>query len=209
MVDAGVSLDAIHDGHVLEGRLPYRLVIVPEWAYLAPRVRRALKRFASQGGSLLVLGVAAARMFAREFGVRLGADTDETKRYACLETDDGARYLTGPSAAARRGLKSPIDRLLPDPGVERLTDAAVDVVARRRGRGLRVHLCNTSGARTTALAWDRIAPTGPLELSLRLPRAPKSVRLQPGNRALRWTRRAGRIHVAVPSIPLHAIVTVD
>jgi hypothetical protein len=265
LVEAGIPLDAVHDGHVLDGRLPYRLVVVPEWEFLEPPVRQALVRFAQRGGNLLILGTATARMFARELGVRLGPDTAETSRYACLSGDRGeliglfgvfprsvaplrgtkrlgrlyaehdrtgshqpaatvrrlgrghiaawyapfgSRYLTGSSAAARRGLKSLVDRLVPDPSVSLLSDASVDVVARRRDGALLVHLCNTAGAGTTALAWDRVPHTGPLTLALRLPRTPASVRLQPGHRALRWTRRDGLIHVAVPSIALHGVVVV-
>jgi hypothetical protein len=85
------TLDALLDGqhavevlieHQLVGRMDdYPLIVVPEWSYLEPTFRDALIGYVRRGGNLLVIGVAAARMFENELGVELPAEPETRARY--------------------------------------------------------------------------------------------------------------------------------
>lgn len=58
--------------HQLAGRLQdYPLIIVPECEYLGPKFRSSLASYVKGGGSLLLVGPTAAKLFERELGVRL------------------------------------------------------------------------------------------------------------------------------------------
>jgi hypothetical protein len=69
------SVDVLGE-HLLTGRLAeYPLIVVPECDYLAPAFRDQLAAYARAGGSLLLVGPASAKLFERELGITLQADT--------------------------------------------------------------------------------------------------------------------------------------
>lgn len=56
--------------HHLTGRMDeYPIIIVPEWAYLEADFRAELLDYVRRGGNLLLVGPAAAALFAKELGV--------------------------------------------------------------------------------------------------------------------------------------------
>jgi hypothetical protein len=58
--------------HQLKGRLAeYPLIVVPEWAYLAPAFKDDLVAYVKKGGSLLLVGPKSAALFQQELGVTL------------------------------------------------------------------------------------------------------------------------------------------
>jgi hypothetical protein len=275
LVEDGLGVDTIHDGHLHPQRPEqarsvdsYRLVIVPEWKHLSPDARHALLRYAESGGSVLLLGVATARLMAPALGVRVGPDLPETLRYWSMEGPDGhpvfaglwgcfaksirstrrgvrflgqlfteqdrsgpalpaasvrrygkgtlaaiyaplgERYLTGRDVAVRRGLRVWVNQLMPNPLVQLMTPACVDLTVQKKDGDLRINLCNTAGPHAADFTWDVLPPTGRIELRIRLDRNPRSIQLQPANRRLTWRRQGRYLHVTVPSFELHQVVVV-
>ena len=104
-----------------------------------------------------------------------------------------------------------VRRLFPEPLVEVQGSHAVDVVTRRTGEVLRVHLLSTAGphADPQIHAFDELPPLGPLTVSIRLPRAPARVSLDPEGDELPFAYGAGRLTVTVPRLTVHAIISVD
>jgi hypothetical protein len=59
----------------LEGRLDeYPLIVVPEWAYLAPSFMDDLVAYVRKGGSLLLVGPKCAALFQKELGASLAGE---------------------------------------------------------------------------------------------------------------------------------------
>jgi hypothetical protein len=56
--------------------------------------------------------------------------------------------------------------------------------------------------------YDDIPPTGPLTVTLRLPRRPKAVHLEPGHRAMPFRYADGKAEVTVPTLAIHAVLVV-
>ncbi|TAN38717.1 MAG: hypothetical protein EPN23_01605 [Verrucomicrobia bacterium] len=100
--------------------------------------------------------------------------------------------------------------LFPTPLAEVSGAPTVDVCVRRLAGRLMINLANTAGphADKTVHGFDAIPAIGPLTVTLRLPRAPKSVVLQPEGRPpdVKWS--AGQAAVTVPRLDLYSIVAV-
>jgi len=87
----------------------------------------------------------------------------------------------------------------------------VDVVLRRKGGRLMVHLVNVAGK-----YWapnnnvpDYVLPVGPLELRVRLPKRPGKVSLVPPDAKIssRWGK--GELSVKVPKLEIHNVVVIE
>jgi hypothetical protein len=75
LVETQNSVDVLGE-HQLTGRLAeYPLIVVPECDYLTPAFRDQLAAYAKAGGNLLLVGPASAKLFERELGIALAADT--------------------------------------------------------------------------------------------------------------------------------------
>lgn len=85
-----------------------------------------------------------------------------------------------------------------------------DLILRRTGRGLAVHLVNVADMRTEGRYGflDRTAKVGPITLRIRMEEKPARVRLEPEGRRLRSTWRRGTLSVVVPSLHIHGAVVV-
>jgi len=137
---------------------------------------------------------------------------------ACGKGRIGAVY--GPLASALRACGHPLLRgflgrlarwLFPAPLVRLSGLPAVDLSLRRRGDMLLVHLLNTSVVQTAPrlAALDFIPPVGPVELSVRLAKPPREVRLvgERGELTSRWER--GTLRLRLDSLRLHAVVAIS
>ncbi len=79
----------------------------------------------------------------------------------------------------------------------------------RKGDALLLNLVNTGGDHHGGCyTFDEIPAIGPLEVTVRLDESPRSVKLQPGNRRLKWTFDAGLLSLKVPRVELHEIVEI-
>ncbi len=113
----------------------------------------------------------------------------------------GIRSLVG---ALVKALKPALDLEVQGP-------SAVDVVLRRQGGRVLVHLINrTSGLPTEppARAVDEIPEVGPISLRLRLPAPPSKVRLLGEKGDLDWGWSEGALWAQVPRLHIHAAVAV-
>jgi len=125
--------------------------------------------------------------------------------------DLGESYHKAGTSLARDFLASIVRRLFPRPVVEVTGSHRVDVSLMRKAGQLLVHLVNTSGphADENVYTFDEIPAVGPLKISIRLPRRPRSVRLHPGNRSVKFTWSAGAIHLRLPRLEIHKIIDVE
>ncbi|MBL7139959.1 MAG: hypothetical protein ISS74_03535 [Planctomycetes bacterium] len=103
------AVEVAMDHHLLGRMDAYPLIIVPECAYLASDVRDALLAYVSGGGNLLVVGPAAARLFANALGVAFKGDDAARPQWlewrgslAAMETVSAAVRLKGPAQALGR-----------------------------------------------------------------------------------------------------------
>ncbi len=95
LVESGLSVDIIHDGHLARGLEQYRVIIVPEWSFLSKPCRLGLLRFARNGGTVLVIGVGACRLFSKELGVKIGPDVGSTAQYWSIDSGASKADLAG------------------------------------------------------------------------------------------------------------------
>ncbi len=122
----------------------------------------------------------------------------------------GDRYLKARTPTARDLLWSLAGRLYPEPLVTVTGSRHVDVSLMRKGEYLLVNLVNTAGphAHLQVDVFDDIPPVGPLQVIVRLPRKPRAVTLEPGNRIQRFGYREGLLHLTLPPVPIHDILAI-
>ena len=84
------------------------------------------------------------------------------------------------------------------------------VLSRKNGK-LYVHLINTSGPHDnpTVMVYEEVTPLSNINVSVKLPKIPKAVRLQPGNTKLPFTYKAGNLLVRVPSLNIHSMIEIE
>jgi hypothetical protein len=123
----------------------------------------------------------------------------------------GSAYRSSRTILVRDFLDSVVRELFPDPLVTVRGSRFVDVMLRKRGSELHVHLVNTAGPHEDPgqPTFDDIPPVGPLEVLIRLPRAPRSVVRQPPGDVLRVTYRDGVASVTVPRLAIHEALQVQ
>ncbi len=82
LVESQQVVDVVSEHH-LHGRMAdYPLIVVGECDYLEPAFRQELTGYVQQGGNLLLIGPAAAALFATELGVSLEAASAEPRYLA-------------------------------------------------------------------------------------------------------------------------------
>ncbi len=129
-------------------------------------------------------------------------------RIAALYAPVGRRYLVARDAAVRAGLTALVRRLFPEPIVELLTPADVDIILRRHDGALAINLINTSGIDAHAYTYDRLPPTPELKLRVRQPATITAARLQPADIDLPVAPAPdddGMV-VTVPALDIHGVV---
>lgn len=121
----------------------------------------------------------------------------------------GAAYTKEPSETARAFLAGLVRQIFPNPLVAVEGSREVDVcVARNHGK-LLVNLVNTAGPHRTQPIIDTIPPVGPLTVTIRVPREPRRVTLEPGGRPLAYDSRNGKIRMTLPELAIHDIIAVE
>lgn len=81
LVDAQLPVEVAMEHH-LDGRMAdYPLIVVPEWEWLAPKLRRELVAYVEGGGNLLVIGARAFRGFAKQLDVKRVGQPRRELRY--------------------------------------------------------------------------------------------------------------------------------
>jgi len=220
LLDSQQSVEIVAEHHLTGRMAEYPLIVVPEWDYLEPKFKGELSAYVNSGGHLLLIGPKSAALFAAELGATPSASAEKTAppttktvslgrgKIAALYGALGAAYTKDPNEAARLQLAALVRELFPSPIVEVAGSREVDVcVARNHGK-LLVNLVNTAGPHRTQGILDSIPAVGPLTVSIRAPRKPASVTLEPGARPLAYQYRGGRIELSVPSLAIYDIIAV-
>ena len=118
-------------------------------------------------------------------------------------------YSKEGSKVARLFLNDLVKQLFPNPMVEVQGSSDVDVsIARNHGK-LLVNLVNTSGPHQTTPIIQSIEPTGPIQVSIRLPAKPAKITLEPEGQSLPFTFEDGKVNVVVPKVDIHEILAVE
>ena len=253
------SVEVVNESQ-LNGRLgAYPLIVVPEWAYLAPTFRDDLVAYVRKGGNVLLVGPKSAAMFRTELGVTLeGEPSDKPAELCYLESraptkglTQGAVLGTGaeafgtlrtaegserPAASVAslgkgkiaavyaelgetyNGARAPVvreflnalgRRLFPCPIVEVTGSPDVDVCLMSKDKRLLVNLVNTSGPHQTEPVQETVQPVGPLAVTLRLPKKPAKLTLEPGGQPLPFTYKDGAASLTLPQLDIHRVIVVN
>jgi hypothetical protein len=179
--------------HQLRGNVSkWPVIIVPGWGHLESSFRAELAGYAQRGGRLLLIGPGPAKLFSDELGRQAGSSIVSVE-----EVDDSFAAI--------------LKKVLPEPIVEVGGASDVDVSLRTLRGGLSVHLVNTSGPHANAPDGGirHVEPVGPLSVSIRLDRSPRSVTLQPEGKWLDAAWSDGRVTVTVPQLELYSILVVE
>jgi hypothetical protein len=158
LLDSQLSVEVLMEHH-LDGRMgEYPLLVVPEWAYLPPKLKRALHDYAAGGGSLLLIGPAAARLFSKALRVRLLGQAQQRQQW--LAHGAGMCGLKAVSRRAKllRGARA-FGRLYAQNDVKGPDEAAASVAKLGKGRiaATYVNLGERYLRGRTALARDFLA----------------------------------------------------
>lgn len=124
--------------------------------------------------------------------------------------DFGVPYLYSSTPAARDFLGSLVHRLFPQPAVQVTGSRSVDVCVAEKDGMLIVNLVNTSGPISDPAkpVFDEIPPAGPLEIAVRFPHRPESVRLLPEDLALPFSYDGGVIRLRLDRLEIHSAIAV-
>jgi hypothetical protein len=87
LLESQQVVDVVGEHHLAGRMAQYPLIVVAECDFLEPAFKAELVRYASSGGSLLLVGPGAASLFAAELGVALEGPPQSEPRYlACAGT---------------------------------------------------------------------------------------------------------------------------
>lgn len=192
MLQNQYGVQIVSEHHLKSKMAQWPLIVVPGWTYLEPEFRDELAAYAKSGGSLLLIGPGPAKLFESE----RAAKSDH--KIVSIETVDD----TFPNA---------LKEAFPQPMVKVTGANDVDVSPRMLDGNLSIHLMNTSGPHADAPdgGITEIQPVGPLTVSVRLDRAPKSITQQPEGKALDVSWADGRATVTLPQLELYSILVVE
>lgn len=205
LLGAQQSVEVLSEHHLAGRMRDWPLIVVPGWGFLEPAFRDELAAYAKAGGRLLLIGPGPARLFAGELGLAEGAAPQSALEVACGAGRVGWVAKPGTEAVALA------KRLFPSPMVEVAGSPDVDVCVRRLGGRLMIDLVNAGGphADTKTDLIEAIPPVGPLTVSVRLPREPKAIVLQPGGTPLKAAWAGGLATVIVPQVGMLSVLSVE
>lgn len=102
ILEAGHHVDVVADHQLNWQQDHFPVIVVPEWADVPPSVVAELTAYARRGGSLLVIGAAAAGLFREHLGVTFVGEPREAKAY--LQVDRRTSTLGEAGSVLMRGL---------------------------------------------------------------------------------------------------------
>lgn len=131
-------------------------------------------------------------------------------RVAAVPGNAGECYAETHAPAMREFLAGVVSKLF-TPLARLEAPATVEMVLRRRGKMLQVHLLNTTGMQVAAryAALDFVAPVPALTLHLRLPRAPRRVTVQPAATRLPVQYEGGVLTIQYGPLALYDILEIE
>ncbi|MHB1306541.1 MAG: hypothetical protein ACYDC1_01515 [Limisphaerales bacterium] len=81
LLESGNSVQIVSEHHLAGRMSEWPLVVIPEWDYLEPAFREELKAYVQKGGSLLLVGPSAAKLFATDLDVTFNGEPATVGRY--------------------------------------------------------------------------------------------------------------------------------
>lgn len=133
-------------------------------------------------------------------------------RIAATYLNLGERFHNADHTVARDFLNGLVRTLFPDPLVEVRGSHQVDVTAMRKHGKLMINLVNTAGPHNNdkVYVFDQIPAVGRLAVTIRYPRKPRTVTLEPGARSVAYQYLNGRIDLLLPRrLVIHDILVVE
>jgi len=129
---------------------------------------------------------------------------------ACIPGALGEAFAQTHAPATRQFIEDVAEKLFV-PMVNMEAPPTLELVLRRRDRLLQAHLLNTAGMQVSVryAAHDFVAPVPQVTLSMRLPRAPQRVTLQPGGARIPFTYEGGMLRLQYGPLALYDIVQVE
>jgi len=123
----------------------------------------------------------------------------------------GENYNSKQTAVGRDFLAALTHELFPRPMVEVRGSRNVEVALQRQAGRLLVNLVNTSGPHSdsSVVTFGEVEPLGPLDVTLRLPAKPRSIRLEPGGQKLKWRFHGNEARITVPQLDIHRVIVVE
>jgi hypothetical protein len=123
----------------------------------------------------------------------------------------GKYYLRMNNPIYRNFINALIKKIFPNPKVEVKGSENLIMTVNRLDNKLTVNLINMSGphANTRIARYDEIPSIGPLEVKIRIEKAPIKLTLQPENISLKYSYRNGELKTTVDRVYLHSILVVD
>ena len=104
-----------------------------------------------------------------------------------------------------------VRELFPEPMVEVNGSHFVDVAVNRIDGKLAVNLVNTAGPHhdPNIYAFDEVPPVGPLAVSIRLPKRPKRISLEPSGTEMTYRFSKGAVRLELPRRGIDDILLVE
>ncbi|MEJ7586812.1 MAG: hypothetical protein WKI04_04545 [Ferruginibacter sp.] len=72
LLDGQNLVEILIHHNLLDRMKDYKVIVIPEWYYLAPEFITKLKNYVNKGGNLLVIGAEAVKLFEKDLGVTFG-----------------------------------------------------------------------------------------------------------------------------------------
>lgn len=212
LCDAGRSVTLLSE-HDLAEAAEYPVIIVPNLRVgLAHATVGALKDYAEQGGSLLLVGEKTAEVFGLE--AESGQDQPIKPcgkgKIASISEDLGSQYVSGARYEHRIRMTDILDQMYEaDVKVTKTTGPLEIVDMVKEGRRL-IQLINAGGQHHNVKVQteDCIPPLTSIVLSIRTDRRPKAIRLQPEGRRLRFKWKDNTAAVEIPLLEIHGTLEI-
>jgi hypothetical protein len=132
-------------------------------------------------------------------------------KIAAVYLNLGERFLNSSTSVSRDFLAALVKKLMPEPVVEVNGSHFVDVSLNRKEGRLIVNLVNTAGphADEKINVFDAIPEVGPLEVSVRFPKKPVAVTLEPDHRKVSYRYGEGMIRTQIDRLKIHEALVIQ
>ncbi len=90
VLDGQQSVEILMEHHLRGKMNQYPLIIIPECDYLETSFLEELKKYAADGGNLLIIGTETAKLFEKELGIILLVKTEEEQAFIATSDKIGA-----------------------------------------------------------------------------------------------------------------------
>jgi hypothetical protein len=121
-------------------------------------------------------------------------------------------FATNRYPMVRQFIGDAAQRLLGDLPIQVSAPTCVDVILRRKGEQVQVHLINRiSGLPNvpSSGAVDEIPPVGPVQITIEMPTAPGAVTLAFEQFPFQWKYQSGRLVITLEHVQIHAALLID